>query len=108
MVLRDDRRRFSGFETETLTGKSYSSLKTFLSAEPEIEKIEPSDLNRSSLVAKAKRLPIFATSNDACEIVRFLKHHPGDLPVLEVLNSTPRRVFKASKIAVGNLYFMKL
>jgi hypothetical protein len=43
-------------------------------------------------------LPVLATSNDVREVVRFLKDKPAGIPLVEILDSEPRRVFEARKI----------
>lgn len=44
-------------------------------------------------------LPILATANDAREMVRFLKKRPHGVTVIEAMNSEPRRIFDARKVA---------
>ncbi len=44
-------------------------------------------------------LPILATANDLREVVKFFKHKPNGVSVIEMTNAEPRRVFDARKIA---------
>jgi hypothetical protein len=44
-------------------------------------------------------LPILATANDLREVVKFFKHKPHGVSVIEMTNAEPRRVFDARKIA---------
>lgn len=44
-------------------------------------------------------LPILATASDAREMVRFLKKRPNGVTVIEAMNSEPRRIFDARKMA---------
>ncbi len=43
--------------------------------------------------------PILATATDLREAVKFLKHRPNGVSVVELMNAEPRRVFDARKIA---------
>jgi len=45
------------------------------------------------------QLPILATANDLREVVKFFKHKPNGVSVIEMTNAEPRRVFDARKIA---------
>ncbi len=49
--------------------------------------------------ANGVRLPILATANDLREVVKFFKHKPNGVSVIEMTNAEPRRVFDARKIA---------
>lgn len=44
-------------------------------------------------------LPILATANDAREVVRFLKKRQNGVTVVEAMNSEPKRIFDARKVA---------
>jgi hypothetical protein len=44
-------------------------------------------------------LPILATANDLREVVKFFKHKPNGVSIIEMTNAEPRRVFDARKIA---------
>ena len=44
-------------------------------------------------------LPILATANDLREVVKFFKHKPHGVSVIEMSSAEPRRVFEARKIA---------
>lgn len=44
-------------------------------------------------------LPILATANDLREVVKFFKHKPHGVSVIEMTSAEPRRVFDARKIA---------
>ena len=44
-------------------------------------------------------LPILATANDLREVVKFFKHKPSGVSIIEMTNAEPRRVFDARKIA---------
>jgi hypothetical protein len=44
-------------------------------------------------------LPMLATANDLREVVKFFKHKPHGVSVIEMTNAEPRRVFDARKIA---------
>ncbi len=44
-------------------------------------------------------LPILATANDLREAVKFFKHKPNGVSIVEIMNAEPRRVFDARKIA---------
>jgi len=49
--------------------------------------------------ASGVNLPILATANDLREVVKFFKHKPNGVSVIEMTNAEPRRVFDARKIA---------
>ena len=49
--------------------------------------------------APGVNLPILATANDLREVVKFFKHKPNGVSVIEMTNAEPRRVFDARKIA---------
>ena len=44
-------------------------------------------------------LPILATANDLREVVKFFKHKPNGVSIIEMTSAEPRRVFDARKIA---------
>jgi hypothetical protein len=44
-------------------------------------------------------LPVLATANDLREVVKFFKHKPHGVSVIEMSSAEPRRVFEARKIA---------
>ena len=49
--------------------------------------------------ANSINLPILATANDLREVVKFFKHKPNGVSIIEMTNAEPRRVFDARKIA---------
>lgn len=72
-----------------------SSTEYFYKGQPEIHVSEGAEFENSQEVS----LPILATANDLREVVKFFKHKPNGVSVIEMTNAEPRRVFDARKIA---------
>ncbi len=60
----------------------------------------PENIEHEFLLSKwfDEGLPVQATSNDAREVVRFLRNKPSGLSSAEILSSEPRRIFESRKI----------
>ncbi len=67
----------------------------FYRGQPEIQVSQSSKLE----IANSINLPILATANDLREVVKFFKHKPNGVSIIEMTNAEPRRVFDARKIA---------
>jgi hypothetical protein len=67
----------------------------FYKGQPEMHVSEGAEFE----AAKGVSLPILATANDLREVVKFFKHKPNGVSVIEMTNAEPRRVFDARKIA---------
>jgi hypothetical protein len=67
----------------------------FYKNQPDIHVSEGAEFETGSGVS----LPILATANDLREVVKFFKHKPNGVSVIEMTNAEPRRVFDARKIA---------
>jgi hypothetical protein len=67
----------------------------FYKGQPEIHVSEGAEFETAQTV----NLPILATANDLREVVKFFKHKPNGVSVIEMTNAEPRRVFDARKIA---------
>lgn len=72
-----------------------SSTEYFYKGQPEIHVSEGAEFENAQEVS----LPILATANDLREVVKFFKHKPNGVSVIEMTNAEPRRVFDARKIA---------
>lgn len=61
---------------------------------------EPENTETNNPLSKlfGESLPVQATSNDAREVVRFLRNKPSGLSFAEILSSEPRRIFEPRKI----------
>lgn len=66
-----------------------------LPGEDESEIVEGVSMSKKD----GERLPVSATSSDVREFARFMKLSPAGLPLLDVLNAQPRRIFGAQKLA---------
>ncbi len=67
----------------------------FYKGQPEIQVSQSAEFE----AAQSVNLPILATANDLREVVKFFKHKPNGVSVIEMTNAEPRRVFDARKIA---------
>jgi hypothetical protein len=61
---------------------------------------EPENTETKNSLSKlfGESLPVLATSNDAREVVRFLRNKPSGLSFAEILSLEPRRIFEPRKI----------
>jgi hypothetical protein len=67
----------------------------FYKGQPEIHVSQSAEFETANEV----NLPILATANDLREVVKFCKHKPNGVSIIEMTNAEPRRVFDARKIA---------
>ncbi|MEP6903202.1 MAG: hypothetical protein ABJA66_15745 [Actinomycetota bacterium] len=82
----------NGYQNES---PPVNSNDYFYRSQPEIHVTEAAEFETSQGVS----LPILATANDLREVVKFFKHKPNGVSVIEMTNAEPRRVFDARKIA---------
>jgi hypothetical protein len=83
----------NGYQNESPPG--IGSNDYFYKGQPEIHVSEGVEFETAQTV----NLPILATANDLREVVKFFKHKPNGVSVIEMTNAEPRRVFDARKIA---------
>jgi hypothetical protein len=90
MFLQISKNEYRGGAPPTVNPNDY-----FYKNRPDIHVSEGAEFEAGTGVS----LPILATANDLREVVKFFKHKPHGVSVIEMTNAEPRRVFDARKIA---------
>ncbi len=83
----------NGYQSES--PPTVNSNDYFYRGQPEIQVSQSAEIETANSI----NLPILATANDLREVVKFFKHKPNGVSIIEMTNAEPRRVFDARKIA---------